>query len=324
MNQNNSGIPLIDLFEVCFPGFATGEEELSLVICNKKDSFEYKYAFVTGNSSKQNWLYPDADPESIYLFPLYLNDEIKTKENDVINAPGHLNLNQEIISQVAKKLSLPFTLEKEERNQENASPVCYANSEEISEDFKIDLPPQSFAPIDLLDYMYAILYSPAYNEKYQTSLEKDFPVIPYPKNQFIFWKLARLGAELRKLHLLENSTKKDQPISFPIKGNDEIKEIRFEENYEILDGDTVYNITPLYPLGRVYINKNQFFQLVPKFAWEMSFGNHQPAQSWLKKRKGTILKEEDIRNYQRIIGALTETDRIQKEIDPIFNGWSNH
>ena len=317
MHQPNSGILLSDLFEVSLPAFAIGEEDLSLVICSKKDSFEYQYAFLAGNSAEKNWLYPDLDKESMYIFPLYLKDETNTKEDDKINTSRNSNLNREIVSQITTKLSLPFTQEKENNEPENASPVCYANSEEVSEDFKIDLPPQSFTPIDLLNYMYAILYSPAYSEKYQTSLEKDFPVIPYPKNQFIFWKLARLGAELSNLHLLENSTMKDQPISFPIKGNDEIKEIRFEENYEFLDGDTVYNITPLYPLGRVYINKNQFFQLVPKFAWEMAFGNHQPAQKWLKEKKGTIITEEDIRNYQRIIIALTETERIRKEIDTI-------
>lgn len=317
MDQPNSGISLIDLFEISLPGFAIGEEDLSLVICNKKDSFEYQYAFVAGNSTEKNWLYPNLDTESIYIFPLYLNDEIETKETDNITTPRHLNLNQEMVSQISNKLSLPFTLEKEETDQENTSPVCYANSEEVSEDFKIELPPESFAPVDILDYVYAILHSPAYNEKYRTSLEKDFPVIPYPRNQFLFWNLARQGAELRKVHLLECQTLKDQQVNFPIKGNNEIKEIRFEENYEILDGDTVFHITPLYPIGRVYINKDQFFQNVSKFAWEMAFGNHQPAQKWLEKKKRTFLKVEDILNFQRIVNALAETDRIQKEIDKI-------
>lgn len=318
MDQHNSGISLIDLFEVSFPGFATGEADLSLVICNKKDSFEYQYAFVAGISAERNWLYPDPDLESIYIFPLYLDDKMNSTETDDIRVARQTNLNQEIISQLAKKLALPFTTEKEERNQENASPVCYANSEEISEDFKIDLPPQSFAPIDLLDYMYAILHSPAYNETYKTLVEKDFPVIPYPRNQFLFWKLARLGAELRKLHLLEDCTMKDSQVSFPIQGFNEITDIRFEENYEILEGNTVLHISSFYPIGRVYINKDQFFQNVPKFTWEMVFGNHQPAQNWLQEKKRRILNDEDILNFQKTITALAETDRIRKEIDAII------
>ena len=42
-----------------------------------------------------------------------------------------------------------------------------------------------------------------------------------------------------------------------------------------------------------------------------------PAQKWLKDRKGRELSFEDILHYQKIIVALTETDRIMQEIDKI-------
>lgn len=38
----------------------------------------------------------------------------------------------------------------------------------------------SFAPIDLLDYIYAVLHSPTYREKYKEFLKIDFPRVPYP------------------------------------------------------------------------------------------------------------------------------------------------
>lgn len=44
---------------------------------------------------------------------------------------------------------------------------------------------------------------------------------------------------------------------------------------------------------------------------------YQPAQKWLKDRKERELKFEDILHYQKIIVALTETDRIMKQIDKI-------
>lgn len=43
----------------------------------------------------------------------------------------------------------------------------------------------------------------------------------------------------------------------------------------------------------------------------------QPVQKWLKDRKGIILTNCDIEHYQKIIVALSETDRIMKEIDTI-------
>ncbi len=52
-------------------------------------------------------------------------------------------------------------------------------------------------------------------------------------------------------------------------------------------------------------------------SWEFYIGGYQPAQKWLKDRKGRKLSFEDIQHYQKIIIALTETDRVMKEIDGI-------
>ena len=42
---------------------------------------------------------------------------------------------------------------------------------------------------------------------------------------------------------------------------------------------------------------------------------YQPAQKWLKDRRGRELSFEDILHYQKIIVSLFETDRLMKEID---------
>ena len=68
----------------------------------------------------------------------------------------------------------------------------------------------------------------------------------------------------------------------------------------------------------VYVNKSECFHDVPELAWEFYIGGYQPAQKWLKDRKGTILSADDIKHYRKIIRALTETDRIMKEIDEVF------
>ena len=70
-------------------------------------------------------------------------------------------------------------------------------------------------------------------------------------------------------------------------------------------------------VGKVWINDTQYFDRVPKIAWEFYIGGYQPAQKWLKDRKGRELKFEDLLHYQKIIVALTETDRLMKEIDGI-------
>ncbi len=50
-------------------------------------------------------------------------------------------------------------------------------------------------------------------------------------------------------------------------------------------------------------------------AWRFGLGGYQPAQKWLKDRKGRQLSFDDIMHYQKIIKVLTETDRIMQTIE---------
>lgn len=153
-------------------------------------------------------------------------------------------------------------------------------------------------PEDILDYIYAVLHSPSYREKYKEFLKIDFPRVPYPKDKETFKKLVKLGTELRLIHLLESPIVNELITSFPKMGNDEVEKIKYKE-------------------GKVWINDEQYFGNVPQTAWEFYIGGYQPAQKWLKDRKGRTLTNEEIEHYQKIIKALTETDRLMKEIDKI-------
>ena len=73
-------------------------------------------------------------------------------------------------------------------------------------------------------------------------------------------------------------------------------------------------------LGNVYINDGQYFEGVPLAAWEFYIGGYQPAQKWLKDRKGADynngegLTFDDRMHYRKIIHILVETGRIMKTI----------
>ncbi len=158
--------------------------------------------------------------------------------------------------------------------------------------------PTNFAPIDILDYIYAVLHSPTYREKYKEFLKIDFPRVPYPKDSAIFWKLVKLGGEIRQIHLLESAVVEKYITQYPI------------------DGDNLV-IKAKYESSKVYINDTQYFANVPEVAWNFYIGGYQPAQKWLKDSKDRKLEFEDILHYQKIIVALMETDRLMKEIDKI-------
>jgi predicted helicase len=156
------------------------------------------------------------------------------------------------------------------------------------------------SPEDILDYIYAVLHSPSYREKYKEFLKIDFPRVPYPKNAKSFKKLVAFGAELRSLHLLE-SPKLNQFIT----------------TYQIVGSDTVEKLA--YKKEKVFINSEQYFGNVTEIAWNFYIGGYQPAQKWLKDRKGRTLTNNDIEHYQKIIVALIETNRIMHEIDNVLN-----
>ena len=59
-----------------------------------------------------------------------------------------------------------------------------------------------------------MLYTPGYRAKYKEFLKIDFPRIPYPKNAGQFRALAKIGGELRTLHLMKSTVLDDTTVTF--------------------------------------------------------------------------------------------------------------
>ena len=250
------------------------QENIGLLCCKRQTSFDFQHTFITKNAVERCSVSLQTGEVS-YVFPLYFYLDTKGQQdafvrNSVIRIP---NLNVEIVNIIAKELALTFTNEKETTLN-------------------------TFAPIDLLDYIYAVLHSPSYRETYKEFLKIDFPRVPFLTVTDKFWKLVKLGGELRQIHLLESPV-----IDKYITGYPE-------------DGDNIVT-KPTYKNGNVYINDTQYFSNVPEVSWSFYIGGYQPAQKWLKDRKDRELSFEDILHYQKIIVAMSETDRIMKEIDKI-------
>ena len=167
----------------------------------------------------------------------------------------------------------------------------------------------NFEPEDILDYIYGILYSPKYRDKYNEFLKIDFPRVPVPKNDTEFKHFASYGTQLRGLHLMKSPLLDECSTTYPIAPGDE-----YNNN---VDGVPFFIKTNDWAEGngKVWINSQQYFGNVPETAWSFYVGGYQPAQKWLKDRKGRELSNEDLDHYQKIIKILTETDRIMKEID---------
>jgi len=262
-------------------------DNYNMVVCRQQSTFDFQHIFITKGMSEGNSISLQTR-ERTTQFPLYLSPDTTT---DGLFAQQHRqpNLNMDIVQQIAKGLGLAFVPERE-----GGSGVCFANQhEDLQDAYK-----QSFAPIDLLDYIYAVLHSPSYRERYKEFLKIDFPRVPYPTDADKFWQLVRLGGELRQLHLLESPKVEQYLTQYPVDGDNRVTK-------------------PRYEAGRVYINDTQYFANVPQSAWEFYIGGYQPAQKWLKDRKERVLGFEEILHYQKIIVALAETGRVMGEVDGV-------
>ena len=207
------------------------------------------------------------------VFPLYLYHE---PDKLFANETRKPNLNKTIIEDISQRIKLQFTEEKEKT----------ANT---------------FSPIDVLDYIYAVLHSLTYRERYKEFLKIDFPRVPYPKNAEQFWKLVELGGRLRRLHLLEGVEPQQGMANFPV---------------PVANGNKVEKRQ--YVNGKVWINDKQYFDNVPSEAWDFYIGGYQPAQQWLKYRKGRDLACDDIEHYQRIVRVLKETGEVMRRVDEVI------
>lgn len=248
---------------------------LGLILSKRVEVGEFSHIFVTSNIIQHHSL---SLKEVNYLLPLRIYNQT---QKDLFSEPDNEipNFNKRNVANISSMLKLTFVPSRSEEKN-------------------------TFCPEDILDYIYAILHCPIYREKYKEFLKIDFPRVPFPEDSKLFWKLVKLGTELRQLHLLESPKVDDFVTTFPVAGDNTVEKPQFE-------------IEKGKDAGKVWINDSQYFDKAPKIAWEFYIGGYQPAQKWLKDRKGRQLSTDDLMHYQRFIVAMSETAMIMEKVDEV-------
>ncbi|WP_306097279.1 type ISP restriction/modification enzyme [Qipengyuania flava] len=222
-----------------------------------------------------------------FLSPLYLYPDENADQADAL-APTErtLNLDPKLYAKICK-----------------AAGIDPKNTVGPDDDFRAPTGDARPSEVKVFDYIYGVLHSPDYRKTFAEFLKIDFPRIPYPASPEVFKHVSEKGEALRRLHLMEPAAIGE--ANYPFMGDAE-------------DGEEDSVVAPAHPKlkdGRVYINKSQYFDGVPQIAWDFYIGGYQPAQKWLKDRKGRALSYADIGHYQSIVKILVETDRIMREIE---------
>jgi len=218
------------------------------------------------------------------VFPLYCYPPVESDQRQIHEHDPHTpNLSSLFIAAASRAIGLKFL-----------------------EDGKGDLN-ATFGPEDVFHYIYALLSCPAYRKRYSDFLKTDFPRVSLTSDKKSFAALAKKGAELASLHLMDSPKLNTFITKFPVSGSSVVEKVRYVDNHR-----------------RVYINKTQHFEDVPKEVWQFHIGGYQVCEKWLKDRKGRTLTSNDIDHYQKIVVALAETIRLMREIDDIIPGWPLH
>jgi hypothetical protein len=88
--------------------------------------------------------------------------------------------------------------------------------------------------------------------------------------------------------------------------------------------DCVWLDAPPTKKGQPHASGTIGIRGVPDSVWKFHVGGYQVCEKWLKDRKGRVLTDADLTNYQRIVVALSETIRVTGEIDESIEehgGW---
>jgi len=153
---------------------------------------------------------------------------------------------------------------------------------------------QKISPETLFDYIYGLLNSPKYRNKYEKELQRDFPRIWFPEAHDVFQKISNLGRKLIDLHT--KKTKISGMLGYTVAGDNIIRKIEYVD-------------------GTICINETQCFVGCSQEIWDFTIGSYKVLEKWLKSRKGRSLTSADVEMFSKIASIIKATLQIQETLD---------
>ena len=263
--------------------------------------FSNRYIFFSGNKNKLL----ERSRFEIMKHMLQDNLGLVINKREEMNIPwGHVFVTNTIVEHVAlspKTISYLFPLylyPDEHKDDIFASDEREYNiASGLLGQFSRQWP--QFRPEQLFYYVYAVLHSNRYRQRFAQYLRMDFPRIPFTDDYELFGLLAGYGKELADIHLLK-SPRLNTPIAkYQGSGsNDLVEFIKYEDK------------------SIVQINPDKHFEGITPELWNYHIGGYQVLHKYLKDRKGKTLA--DPIHYCRMVTALALTIDIQARIDQII------
>ncbi|GAA7438851.1 hypothetical protein ID1001_06340 [Helicobacter pylori] len=172
----------------------------------------------------------------------------------------------------------------------------------------------SFEPLEILGYIYALLYSPNYRKRYEDFLKADYPKILFTENKDLFRVLSLLGIELIGLHVLNQESLN---YSFEKLKDATIGESCYIETIEKHERNPIIK-TPLHNEleQHLYINHSAYFRGVSEEIYDYRIGGYRVLDKYLKEHKNEPCDFDHVSN---IIKVIARTIGIQKTLGFLTN-----
>ncbi|RVY74728.1 DNA methyltransferase [Helicobacter pylori] len=161
-----------------------------------------------------------------------------------------------------------------------------------------------FEPLEVLGYIYALLYSPNYRKRYEDFLKADYPKILFTNNKDLFRALSLLGIELIGLHVLNQESLNH---SFEKLKDATVGESYYKEAHDRIIKKPSHNESE----QRLYINHSAYFKGVSEEIYHYMIGGYGVLEKYLKSHKNEPCDFDHVSN---IIKVIARTIEIQKTL----------
>ncbi len=265
------------------------------------------------NKNQDGTLEDNKQPNFTENFKKFIKEKYLISTN---NNADNIKINEKIKQEEKNKINIEKTLKSFVGQEDNIEIIdsLKNNLEEIKtklENLKQQLQQSDNqncevpSPEKILGYIYAVLHSPTYREKYCEYLKIDFPKIPFVETLAKFETLAKLGNELIECHLMQKTDFKNEYNEFAnFKG----------------DGDRIVKKVE-YKNEKIFINKENFFDNISKEIWNFEIGGRQILDNWLKARKERELNLNDVRTVKHIVQIIAFTIEQIPTIENLTKEW---
>ncbi|RVY54253.1 type ISP restriction/modification enzyme [Helicobacter pylori] len=283
--------------------------------------FDFYYTYYTGKS-KSFIAYPRGEVFKHMLPPPPTNPKTpnQTRKNVALNTPRQLKNNDKSWTQCFISSSINDQGLSSGGNGAGVNyPLYQFNNPNYTENFTPEFRSfidkhysHSFEPLEVLGYIYALLYSPNYRKRYEEFLKADYPKILFTNNKDLFRALSLLGIELIGLHVLNQESLNH--------GFEKLKDATIGESCyspsskltEVHDRNPIIK-KPSHkkPEQRLYINSSAYFMGVSEEIYNYMIGGYGVLEKYLKSHKNEPCDFDHVSN---IIKVIARTIEIQKTL----------